>query len=190
MSLVWPLLAGLALAVALGGRLQKIAELRLRGLWLFYVALALQFAAYPLRWMPWRTPDGLAKPLWLASYGVIALAILVNLRAPGVPVIFAGMVSNILAIVTNGGHMPALPSALRGAGLHFSVSNNSARMLHPHLAWLVDRWAAPAWVPWGNVFSAGDVVIGIGSVVFALVATGALGRLRPRQPVEPAAPAA
>jgi hypothetical protein len=190
MSLVWPLLVGLVLAVALGGRLQRIGELRLRGLWLFYVALAFQFAAYPLRWMPWHTRDGIAKPLWLASYGVIALATVVNLRAPGVPVIIVGMLSNIAAIVTNGGHMPALPSALRGAGLHFSVSNNSARMAHPHLAWLVDRWAAPSWVPWGNVFSVGDLVIGVGSIVFALVATGALGRLKPRRPAEPVTPTA
>jgi hypothetical protein len=118
----------------------------------------------------------------------------VNVRAPGVPVIFAGMLSNILAISFNGGHMPALPSALRGAGLHFSVSNNSARMAHPHLAWLVDRWAAPGWVPWGNVFSVGDVIIGIGSVVFAVVATGALARwtpkLRARRASEPVAPTA
>ena len=28
----------------------------------------------------------------------------------------AGMASNLLAILTNGGHMPALRSALRGAG--------------------------------------------------------------------------
>ena len=51
----------------------------------------------------------------------------------------------------------------------------------PHLAWLVDRWAAPAWIPWGNVFSVGDVLIAAGGLVFALGATGVLrvARLRP-----------
>jgi hypothetical protein len=38
----------------------------------------------------------------------------------------------------------------------------------------------PAWVPYGNVFSAGDVLIAAGGFVFALAATGALDRLRLR----------
>jgi hypothetical protein len=75
---------------------------------------------------------------------------------------------------SNGGHMPALPAALRAAGLHFQRSRNSTALSAPHLSWLVDRWAAPGWVPWANVFSAGDVAIAVGGVAFALAATGAL----------------
>jgi hypothetical protein len=70
--------------------------------------------------------------------------------------------------------MPALPSALRAAGLHFEQSRNSTAASAPNLSWLVDRWAAPDWVPWANVFSVGDVLIAVGGFVFALVATGAL----------------
>ena len=87
--------------------------------------------------------------------------------------------------------MPALPSALRGAGLSFAENRNSLRAAHPHLGWLVDRWAAPGWVPHANVYSVGDVLIAIGAVVFALAATGALDRLplrrRRREVVAPTA---
>ena len=76
--------------------------------------------------------------------------------------------------------MPALPSALRGAGMHFTQSRNSIKAQSPHLAWLVDRWAVPSWVPWGNVFSAGDVFIAFGGLVFALGAMQALPRVRLR----------
>jgi hypothetical protein len=50
----------------------------------------------------------------------------------------------------------------------------------PHFSWFVDRWALPSWVPLGNVFSVGDVLIAAGGFVFVLVATGAvrLGRRR------------
>jgi hypothetical protein len=48
----------------------------------------------------------------------------------------------------------------------------------PHLPWLVDRWGAPEWVPVANLFSVGDVLIAIGGLVFALVATGAFSRMR------------
>ncbi len=76
--------------------------------------------------------------------------------------------------------MPALPAPLHAAGLHFEQSRNSAALLTPHLPWLVDRWAAPGWVPLANVYSVGDVLIALGGFLFALAATGALKRSRPR----------
>ena len=54
--------------------------------------------------------------LWLVSYAVLCAAACLNRRITGVPVIALGMVSNIVAVVANGGHMPALPQALRAAG--------------------------------------------------------------------------
>jgi hypothetical protein len=180
MVLVLPLAAGLLLAPLLGGRLSALGDLRLRALPLFYVGLALQLFAFPLGVFPWRTSDRVGVVLWLISYGVFILACCVNARIPGVPLVAAGMLCNLLAIIPNGGHMPALPSALRAAGLHFSESRNSVAAPTPHLAWLVDRWAAPAWVPWGNVYSVGDVLIALGGLVFALGAMQAMPRLRLR----------
>jgi hypothetical protein len=94
--------------------------------------------------------------------------------------VVAGMCTNLIAILSNGGHMPALPSALRAAGLHFETNRNSAMDAAPHVAWLVDRWALPSWVPLGNVFSVGDVLIAAGGFVFVLVASGALAFRRRR----------
>jgi hypothetical protein len=45
-------------------------------------------------------------------------------------------------------------------------------MVDPHVGWLVDRWAAPDWIPLANVFSLGDVVIAAGAVVIVLSAMG------------------
>lgn len=176
MALALPLVAALLAAPLLGGRWSLLGRVQLRALPLFYVAIALQIVAFPARRLPWRTPDRIAIVLWLVSYGLFAVALLRNLRVPGVPLVAAGLVSNVAAIVSNGGHMPALPSALRAAGLHFEQSRNSARLAHPHLGLLVDRWAVPGWVPWGNVFSVGDVLIAAGGVVFVLVATEAFRR--------------
>jgi hypothetical protein len=179
MALALPLLIGLALAPFLGGKWSRLGEVRLRGVGLFYVGITLQVIAFPMSRLPWRTPDRAAVVLWLVSYALFALAAAANRRVPGVPLIFVGMVSNVAAIVANGGHMPALPAALRAAGLHFEQSRNSAQMAAPHLSWLVDRWGAPDWVPLANVFSVGDVLIAAGGLVFALVATGAIRRVRP-----------
>jgi hypothetical protein len=176
MVLAWPLLAGLVIAPLLGGRWSRLADLRIRWPGVFYVAIVLQLVAFPFSTLPWRTPDRAAVVLWLVSYGLFVIGIGCNLRLPGVQLVAVGMVSNLAAILANGGHMPALPAALRAAGLHFQQSRNSTALSSPHLSWLVDRWATPHWVPLGNVFSAGDVLIAAGGVVFALAATGALGR--------------
>lgn len=179
MALVLPLVAGLVLAPLVGGRLSALGDLRLRLVVAFYAAIALQLVAFPFSALPWRTSDRAGVVLWLCSYGVFAVAAAANLRVPGMALVVVGMVSNLAAILANGGHMPALPSALRAAGLHFSTNRNSTAAASPHLAWLVDRWALPDWVPWGNVFSVGDVLIAGGGLVFVLGATGAL-RLRRR----------
>jgi hypothetical protein len=181
MALALPLLAALALSLLLGGRWSRLADLSLRWVPLMYAAIALQLVAFPVAVLPWRTPDRAAVILWLSSYGLFAISAARNLTVPGVPLVAAGMLSNLAAILSNGGHMPALPAALRDAGLHFEQSRNSALMATPHLPWLVDRWAAPDWVPFGNVFSVGDVFIALGGFLFALAATGALERLRPRR---------
>jgi hypothetical protein len=174
MALALPLLVTLAIAPLLGGRWSRLADLRLRWVGVFYAAIALQLIAFPVSALPWRTPDRIAVVLWLASYSLFALGAGLNLRVPGVVLVAVGMISNVAAILANGGHMPALPSALRAAGLHFQQSRNSTALNTPHLSWLVDRWAAPGWVPWANVFSVGDVAIALGGVVFALAATGVL----------------
>jgi len=178
MALALPLLAGLALAPLFGGRLRRLGEVRLRSAGLFFAAIALQLAAFPVSALPWHTPDNVAVGLWLGSYALLALAAGRNLRLPGVPLVVIGMISNLSAILANGGHMPALPAALRAAGHHFLQSRNSIALSRPHLGWLVDRWAAPPWVPYANVFSVGDILIAVGGFVFAFAATGALKRLR------------
>jgi uncharacterized protein DUF5317 len=181
MALALPLLVGLALAPVLGGRWSELGRLRIRGAGLFYAGIALQLVAFPVRVLPWRTPDRAAVLLWLVSYAFFAAGALVNVRRlPGVPLVVAGTLLNLAAILANGGHMPALPQALRAAGLHFTQSRNSMSMSSPHLAWLVDRWAAPSWVPWGNVFSVGDIFIAAGGLTFALLATGSLRGIRRR----------
>jgi Family of unknown function (DUF5317) len=183
MVLALPFLIGVAVALPLGGSLRRLAHLQLKWIWVVYLALAFQIAAFPGRRMPWTTPDSVAVGLWLASDVLIIAVVLRNGRLFGVPLVALGFFSNLIAVLANGGHMPALPSALKGAGLHYTVSQNSEKMLHPALPWLVDRWAAPSWIPLANVFSVGDVIIAVGGFILALAITGApvpgLKKLRP-----------
>ena len=188
MFLALPVAAGIVLALLAGGDLRRLASLRFRHLGLFYLAAGIQVLAFPFPFLPWRTSDGVATALWLVSYGLLVCGAIVNRRVTGVPLIAVGMASNIAAVVANGGQMPALPQALRAAGLDLQAHYNSSVSAAPHLPWLVDRWAVPQFLHVGNVFSVGDVVIAVGAFVLVFSAMGARlpDRLRRSRPIEPA----
>ena len=172
MSLAFPVIGALALGLVLGGRLGNLAELRLRASWLFLVAIALQVVAFPFAFLPWRMDAGIASVLWLTSYGFLIVGAFVNRRVTGVPIVALGICMNVAAVVANGGTMPVSYSAMHNAGRTAVTQTNSTAAADPRLEWLVDRWAAPEWIPLANVFSIGDVVIAAGSVVIVLCAMG------------------
>jgi hypothetical protein len=177
----------LALAVALlgGGRPGRVADLRLCAVGLFYLAIGLQLVAFPAGLLPWAPGDRVATLLSLTSYGVLVAATLANRRVPGTPLIGAGLACNVVAMLANGGHMPATATALRALGrAEHGVHANSIGLAHPTLPWLVDRFATPRWVPFASVFSVGDVLIVAGAAVLLWSATGARAPWRRQQPVE------
>ena len=173
MVLALPFLIGVLVALPLGGRLRALGALRFHWIWLVYLALAFQIAAFPGHSFPWSTPDSVAVGLWIVSDMILVAVVVRNVRLPGIVLVAVGLLCNLTAILANGGHMPALPSALADAGLHYHISMNSEAIAHPTLALLVDRWAVPTWIPFGNVFSVGDVVIAVGGFILALAVTGA-----------------
>lgn len=172
MALALPVIAAVVVGLALGGSLANLASIELRAPWLFLTAIALQLVAFPLTFFPWDTDETVASALWLASYGLLIVAATLNARIAGVPIVAAGMLLNLVAIVANRGTMPVRPEAMHDAGRVDVVRANSTGMTDPSLPWLVDRWAAPDWIPSANVFSVGDVVIAVGAIVLVLAAMG------------------
>ena len=50
------------------------------------------------------------------------------------------------------------------------MHQNSIQLAEPRLGPLIDRWAAPDWLPLANVYSVGDVLIGVGLLVVIVAA--------------------
>ena len=93
-------------------------------------------------------------------------------------------ISNMAAIATNGGYMPATPEAIASMGRTApTIYSNSAVVASPNLPWLIDRFALPRWLPFANVISVGDILLAVGVFVL-LVAVMRRGR----RPVTPTAP--
>jgi hypothetical protein len=103
-----------------------------------------------------------APAVYVASTAIVLVAVLRNVSIPGVMVIAIGAACNLAAIVANGGWMPADPDALASVGGGPTGPSNSIVVAEPALAPLTDLFALPAWLPFANVFSVGDVLIAVG----------------------------
>ncbi len=67
--------------------------------------------------------------------------------------------------------MPAGAAAMEALGKTPKAEySNSAALAHPALEPLTDLFALPAWVPFANIFSVGDVLIGLGIVLVMVLA--------------------
>jgi hypothetical protein len=151
----------------LRGRLGRLMTIRFRRMYLVWVALLDQILVISV------LPDHEHLVLDIAnlvSYAAAAFFVWSNRRIPGVMLLGAGGALNLLAIVTNGGTMPASASALRASGWKPAVGHfaNSAVVAHPKLVFLGDIFASPRWVPFHDVFSVGDlvIVVAVGLLVY------------------------
>jgi hypothetical protein len=158
-------LAALALASVplLGGDLRRFAAYELRWLWLAPVALVAQVLILNV------LPEGnhaLHAAIHVGSYAMLGAFICANRRLPGARLLALGFVSNLAAILGNGGVMPQAVVAHRISGVVGRHGfNNSTVLAHPHLLWLGDIIPVPAPFGLSNVLSVGDCLLFAGLVV-------------------------
>jgi hypothetical protein len=161
-----------------GGRLSRLADVKLRAAWLAVAAIAIQVVIVSV--LP-GSIGALGEPLHMASYLLLGAFAVINRRIAGLPIIALGGLSNFICITVNGGVMPADPDALRAIGRSPSSDEfiNSTALAHPKLAFLGDIIPTPASWPVTNIYSVGDLLILAGAFVLVHVACGS--RLVPRR---------
>jgi hypothetical protein len=159
--LLYAVLVGLALGLLLGGRPSGLARFEFRWAPLVALGMAIQLALFA---GPIAERVGAGGPLVYVGSSVLVLAAVArNWRTTGMPLVALGAFSNLAAILLNGGYMPASTAALAAqARVPSAVYSNSSAVSDPVLAPLTDVFAMPTWLPMANVFSVGDVLIGLG----------------------------
>jgi hypothetical protein len=164
MFLLYAIVIGLVVGLVVGGRLSGLAMLEFRWAPLAILGLVIQVALFS---GPISDRVGDLGPwIYVASTSLVLIVVLRNLRITGLPIVALGAFSNLLAIVANGGYMPASPSAAAAAGRDAATTySNSSITDGAVLAPLTDIFALPQWMPMHNVFSIGDVLIAVGVVV-------------------------
>ena len=113
----------------------------------------------------------------LPDYGLALVFVWANRRIGGIRLTVLGGVLNLIAIVANGGVMPASAAALEFAGKPLTTGEfeNSTTQADANLAFLGDVFALPEGLPFANVFSVGDIILLVGGyflVSRACITTG------------------
>ena len=169
MFMLWAIPVGLLLGVLMRGGLDGLFGLAFRWGPLAIGGLLVQVVLF--------TPfgDSIAGDFGPAIYILSTLAVFAavarNWRLKGMPVVAAGALSNLIAITANGGFMPADAGALERAGFGGPGDHtNSVVLADPAFRPLTDIYALPAGIPLANVFSVGDVLIGVGIVIVIVAA--------------------
>jgi hypothetical protein len=167
--ILYAIVAGLVLGRLLDGRLENLGNLPFRWTWVAVAGLAVQIVLFS---GPVSSVVGAAgPPLYLASTAAVLAFVVRNARLAGMPLVALGAGLNLLVIACNGGTMPASRGALEAVQISGGVAYTNSRLLvSPVLEPLGDVFALPAWMPLTNVFSIGDVLVGLGILV--VVAAG------------------
>src|SRR3954465_13485839 len=107
---------GLVLGLVLGGKLERLAEIRLQFLPLLFVAVIIRYGTEALLGAGVDIVETLRMPLLAVSYGLLLFTLWQNRTYPGLALAFVGIALNGLVILVNGGRRAVWGGAGRWGG--------------------------------------------------------------------------
>lgn len=157
----------LAAVPMVGGRYSDLAALRVRGVWLVFLALGVQILIISVLDIRSET---VSQALHISTYLMLGVCLVANRSIRHLWVVTAGWCCNFVVIVANGGVMPTSAAAARAIGRTSTEGfENSAPADGARLAFLGDIFPTPRNMPLANVVSIGDLLLltGFAAVLFA-----------------------
>ena len=166
MLVLVPLLLGLLIGAATGGKLGNLAAVRFRWPWFVLAVLVIREAVVL---PPLNRVEGIQYVYAAALAALVAWTAFHVKRLPGVWVVTIGAAMNLVVILANGARMPVAP-ALAGALVQRGHLGQYVLMgPGTNLNWLAD-WIGFPW-PVRGAYSPGDLVIAVGIGIVVLFAT-------------------
>ena len=166
--ILYAVLAGLVIGLVSGGSVGRLGDLRFSWAPLIVVGMVIQLLLFSSTIGDALGPA--APVVYVATNVAVLVAVWRNRSIPGLPLVLVGGAANLLAICANGGYMPVSHDALVAIGRGAREGYVNSRFVDGAvLGPLTDQFAMPAWLPMANIFSVGDVLIGVGAAI-AIVA--------------------
>lgn len=178
MFILYAVVLGIILGYITGGRMKNVAQRPLHWKGLALSAFAIQLVIFSNVPFMASVPKPVTVVLHYASYLLLLIFIIMNLKNTGIIIVGTGIFLNTLVIFLNGGYMPTIPENLKNTSVGKTAEaisqgiavNNSAKMAGDTLLpWLGDVFYLPSWVPFSNVFSIGDILIAAGICVYIVI---------------------
>lgn len=177
MVLLIAVAAGLLLTILrakLTGR--QLKPIQFKYGWLVFIAVLPQILAFQIPAIGRQIPDALVPYILISSLALLLGFAAANSKQPGMGALGAGLMSNFLVIVLNGGWMPVSPEIVHrilpdlpddfplvdrrlGLSKDWIFAEHTIR-----LPWLSDRFTLPGWSSYQVAFSIGDILIAVGAV--------------------------
>ena len=161
--------AALAIAVLIGGDVRRLSLLRIRHIELLLAAFAVKISVGVLGATHSQTALTAARPLNIIGALLLLAVAWFNRRIPGALIFGAGLLSNLVVIVTFGGRMPVLlPSGFDTSSPALPVLRTGLDPLHvllqhPQGLWFLgDIFAIPSLFGHASLVSIGDLVMAAG----------------------------
>ncbi|MHB8916721.1 MAG: DUF5317 domain-containing protein [Desulfocucumaceae bacterium] len=164
------MLLALLIGLARGGKWQNITTFKFKKSWLVILAMVLQLAIFNPLWDKYVDAGLINNYLYVLSVVILVIFLLVNIDISGLRILGLGIVSNGVAIVANGGHMPSSLEALKKILPQETISqlqNGSAAYNvvlitdETKFSFLCDLF----YIPNINVYSVGDILIALGAFI-------------------------
>ncbi len=155
-----------------GGELERLANIYIKGVYLFAMALFLRIAVEIFEWLDFSFMHSYSPYLIIISYLLLIFVSMHNIKQPGFKYIILGLLLNAFVITVNGGRMPVL--IRNGIIKNISTGNfieTQTRTIHSLInnntlfAFLGDVITIPKPFPETVIISVGDVMIFIGLFV-------------------------
>ena len=153
-----------------GGKWGNLTLYKFKGSWLVIAAILLQVFVFNPWWEKYVNDGMITNLIYCLSIILLIIFILRNFNLTGLRLLGAGIVSNGIAIIANGGFMPSSINSLK----HILSAERIARMESGSFAYnnilITDNTRFKFlcdifYVPGVNVYSVGDILIALGAFV-------------------------
>lgn len=157
-----------------GGELSNFQKLNFKKLWLLILAFALQFFIVTFGMTNNAFVLDNYKTLYMISYGLLIVYLIVNITNRQLLVLLAGVILNTLVFVSNNGRIPISVDGLKLAGLNDLADLVVADKLYLYVKLTENaKYGALSKIitlqkpfPYTAVVSIGDVLVSLGVFIF------------------------
>lgn len=166
MLVLVPLVLGLVIGVAAGGKIGNLARVDFRWPWFVLLVLVIREAVLL---NPLNRIEGVQYVYTAAQAGLVAWTAFHIKRLPGVWVVTTGAAMNLIVVLANGGRMPVAQSMAGALAQRGHLAQYVLMGPGTNLNWLGD-WILFPW-PVPGAYSPGDLILALGIGIVVVLAT-------------------